>query len=310
MRLLIVEDDPLYLTHLVEITKPWDYDILTAVNGLDAWHLINQSPAEPHLILLDWTMPELDGYDLCRKIKAMKNQHMYYVVMLTSKGHIEDLTASLDAGADDYIVKPAHPKELRSRLTAGRRILDCQYMMSQLTNELIQVNKELQRMVAVDGLTNIANRRHFDERFDGEWRRAIREQNFLSLLLIDLDYFKQYNDTYGHLAGDGCLKQVASILSTTASRAGDLVARYGGEEFVVLLPNTDAVGASVVAESLRCAISDLHIPHEKSPHPCLTASIGMATVMPQSATSPSELLAQADQALYRAKQSGKNIVRK
>ncbi|MCI0528688.1 MAG: diguanylate cyclase, partial [Nitrospira sp.] len=176
--------------------------------------------------------------------------------------------------------------------------------------QLREANQTLLRLSAQDGLTGIANRRRFEEFLDLEWKRALREATTLSLIMLDIDFFKTYNDTYGHQAGDKCLKQVASVLNSTLHRPGDLVARYGGEEFVVVLPKTDAKGAVSVAETMRTRVEALGIAHthsKASPH--VTISLGVATTIPKHDVSPLDLIATADEALYQSKQEGRNRVK-
>lgn len=308
MRLLIVDDDVINLENIRQKACGWGYDVETAVNGVEAWEKL-QDCQEPIIVLVDWVMPKMDGVELCRKLRVFGRSHLRYVILFTVRDDKEDVAAGLDAGADDYLIKPVHPKELQSRLSVGKRVLEYQYMLEKLTEELIHTNQELQRMVAVDGLTGIANRRHFEQRYEEEWRRAARDGHALSLILLDIDYFKKYNDTYGHLAGDECLKKVAQVLAATAARAGDLAARYGGEEFAVLLPNTDSVGAAVVAEALRAAISQLDLEHKGSPLETITVSAGVATMYPYREDKPEALILRADRALYQAKAAGRNNVR-
>lgn len=310
MKLLIVDDDTLNLSHLERSAREWGYEVETAGNGFEAWETIQKCP-DPMLIIVDWVMPKMDGVELCRRLRAFQPHNLRYIIMLTVRSDKNDIAAGLDAGADDYLTKPVHLKELQSRLSVGRRVLEYQYKLETLTEELLRTNQELHRMVAIDGLTSIANRRHFEQRCEEEWRRATRDETPVSLIMIDIDYFKKYNDTYGHLVGDECLKKVAGILASTAARAGDLAARYGGEEFAVLLPNTDSVGTAVVAEALRSAISGLQIEHSGSPLAVVTVSAGIATVYPcrEESQSPAVLLDRADRALYQAKAAGRNNVR-
>lgn len=308
MKLLLVDDEDLSLAYLKQIVNPWGYEVMTASNGKQAWEYL-QNEREPVLAVVDWVMPEIDGIELCRKIKGRAEGYKIYVIMLTMRADKEGLVLALNSGADDYISKPFHAEELRSRLQVGRRLLEYQYTLACLTEELICANVELNRMVSIDGLTGIANRRHFEERYKEEWRRAMREEIPLAVIMIDIDYFKKYNDFYGHIGGDHCLKRVAQTLSQTISRAGDLVARCGGEEFVVLLPNTDNVGATVVAEALRSAVNQLAVEHYGSPSQLLSISLGVAASFPQQGGNSEELLKRADQALYQAKTAGRNNVR-
>lgn len=309
MKLLLVEDSKLNLAHLQSAVKPWGYEVLAAHNGLEAWNCLMQQ-TEPVLALVDWMMPGLDGLELCRRIQTASRRKLLYIIMLTARDDKDEIAAALEAGADDYIVKPFQPQELQSRLKAGRRILECQVALEKLAGELHQANEELGRMVTIDGLTGIANRRHFDNQFREEWRRAVRESTSLSVILADIDYFTNYNNTYGHCQGDECIKQVASTLSSVISRGGDLVARYGGEAFAVLLPNTDSVGAIVVAEALRVAVNRLVLEHRSSPLQSVTLSFGLAVGWPEPDEQPERLLEKADKALYQAKAAGRNQVKR
>jgi diguanylate cyclase (GGDEF)-like protein len=181
---------------------------------------------------------------------------------------------------------------------------------SSLFEQLEAANQELQRLASIDGLTQLANRRRFDEYLFDEWRRLAREQRPLSLILCDIDYFKLYNDTYGHLAGDFCLQQVAGVLRQSVRRPPDLVARYGGEEFAMILPNTDARGAAFVAETVRQRVRGLRIPHVQSPvSDYVTLSLGVASTIPRLDSSAQRLIAVADEALYRAKAEGRDCLR-
>lgn len=307
MKLLLVDDSRLNLTHLQKTVTPWGYEITTAKDGLEAWKWL-QDQDEPVLALVDWVMPGMNGIELCKSLQASDHRQLRYIIMLTVRGDKEEVAIALDAGADDYITKPFHPRELQSRLQVGRRILENQYILEKMTEELIEANKKLERMVTIDGLTGIANRRHFDDRYQEEWRRAVREGTSLAVIIADIDYFKRYNDVYGHLNGDECLRQVATALASVISRGGDLIARFGGEEFAILLPNTDSVGAVVVAESLRSAINRLAIEHQGSPFKSLTMSFGLVIGWPEQEEGPEKLLEKADKALYIAKESGRNNV--
>ena len=193
------------------------------------------------------------------------------------------------------LVAQSHIHELASQL------------INQLYQQLEKANQDLQRLASADSLTKVANRRRFDEYLDLQWRQLSREERYLSLILCDVDFFKLYNDSYGHLAGDGCLQQVAQAISNTIKKSADLVARYGGEEFVIILPDTNAAGAASVAEQIRESVKALQIPHHKSTvNPWVTLSLGVACMIPHSESKPTSLIAAADQALYQAKASGRN----
>lgn len=221
------------------------------------------------------------------------------------------------AGAIDYIIKPLNKFELLARVRSALKLkheIDSRKARERellnVKQQLEETNKTLQRLAAQDGLTGVANRRYFDEFFDLEWRRDIRDGTPISLILIDIDFFKAYNDTCGHQMGDECLKRVANELSSVLNRSGDFVARYGGEEFVVVLPNVNSQGAYAVAERLRSAIEALGIQHSQSKvSKHVTLSLGVATTVPKRDSDPATLIAAADQALYQAKQEGRNRVR-
>jgi diguanylate cyclase (GGDEF)-like protein len=309
MKVMIVDDEATTRAMLEPMIKEWGYEVEIAAGGGEAWRALREE-TRPVLVVLDWVMPGLSGLDLCARLKKEKPLSQVYIILLTAKSGKDEIVRGFEAGADDYIAKPVHPVELRSRLAVGRRILEYQHTLDTLTRELQAKNQEIGRLGALDGLTAIDSRGRFETRLGEEWRRALREETPLSLIIVDLDFFKAYNETYGHQAGDECLKKVARTLSATIARAGDLAARYGGEEFAVLLPNTDSLGTLVVAEAIRVAVATLGIEHKASSiHRHLTVSVGTATVVPDELTTPEALVAKADQALYYAKQSGRNLVR-
>jgi diguanylate cyclase (GGDEF)-like protein len=196
------------------------------------------------------------------------------------------------------------------RMRRMRSLADrLQSLVEERTSALERLNEELQRLTATEGLTGVANRRRFDEALDHEWRRAIRAVAPLACIMIDIDHFKAFNDRYGHLRGDACLRQIAHALVSTVRRAGDIVARYGGEEFAVVLPATALAGAQRVAEQLRTTVENLKIPHDASgTSTVVTISLGVSAVVPQQGVMPHTLVAAADRALYQAKRSGRNCV--
>ena len=290
--ILLVDDTPSNLSLLGNILCD-DYRIQLANSGAKALALVAAAP--PDLILLDVMMPDMDGYEVCRRLKASPDTCDIPVLFVTAKHQIEDEELGLTLGAMDYIHKPISPPVIRARVRnhiALKRQTDA-----------------LKNLSYTDALTQVANRRHFDKLLDSALRRAARKQQPLSLLMLDVDYFKAFNDHYGHGHGDVCLKQIAQAMQAVVSRPGDLLARYGGEEFVVLLPETDLAGACTVAETLREAVARVLIAHAASPvcaH--VTISVGAACLGPFDAHSADDLLQRADQALYFAKQAGRNCV--
>ncbi len=270
------------------------YRISFALNGDDGLRIV-QGDLPVDLILLDIMMEGMDGYEVCRRLKSDPQTRNIPVIFITAMNEVADETKGLEIGAVDYITKPFTMAIVKARVRTHL--------------ELKRHRDLLENLSSLDGLTAISNRRRYDEVIQREWKRSQREGTPLSLILIDIDHFKSYNDTYGHAAGDDCLKQVAKTLAASVNRPGDLVARYGGEEFVVVLPRTDPEGAALVAEKMRREIESLDIRHESSPTAgCLTISLGAATTLPTPHESPRELARASDRSLYQAKRNGRNRV--
>lgn len=288
--------------------RDWGYETALAAGGREA---LAAAAAEhrPAIVLAGPKLPDIAGPELCARLRRAKAASKLYILLLAPKDDKETLARSLESGADDYVAKAAEGEELRSRLAIGRRILEYQDALDNLSHELQAKNRELGKKQTIDGLTGIPGRRHFEEKLGEEWRRAWREGSPLSLLLLDIDAFKAYNDTYGHLAGDECLKKVASTLIASIGRAGDLAARFGGEEFAAVLPATDGLGAMVVAEAVRVAVAALDIGHRAAAHDRVTVSVGTATVYPDGGKTANDLIILAEAALYRAKAAGRNNVK-
>ena len=249
----------------------------------------------PDLILLDIMMPDMDGLSVCRRLKQNEDLRDIPVIFITGRSSPQEETEGLDAGAVDFIGKPINPAVVRARVRT-HLILKAQ-------------SDQLRELVFVDGLTGVANRRRFDEILDLQWRNCVRLGTALSLFLIDVDFFKQYNDMYGHQAGDVCLRKVAQTLLAVMRRSGDLVARYGGEEFACLSTSLLGEAAEQAAETLRAHVEQLGLPHpDSSVAPVVTISIGVATLSPADGASASSMLALVDQRLYKAKAAGRNRV--
>lgn len=290
--ILIVDDTPINIQILAEALRA-DYRIKVATGGPAALEVI-AAHGPPDLVLLDVMMPGMDGYEVCRRLKAEPATRNVPVIFVTARTDAVDEEYGLRLGAVDYIGKPFHLPIVVARVRNQINL--------KLKTDL------LESLALLDGLTNIANRRRFDDALAAEWKRARRNGRPLALIMADIDFFKAYNDHYGHGAGDVCLKRIATVLADAADRPADLVARYGGEEFVALLPETDCAGVRNIAERLRAAAEALHIPHAFSAAaPWVTISVGFAGMTPDGERA-APLLAEADRMLYRAKEAGRNRV--
>ena len=293
-KILIVDDAPATIKVLIEVLNSYNYEIFVATNGMTALEVATSEI--PDLILLDIIMPDMDGYEVCTKLKMNVIAQKIPVIFITARSDEEYEAKGFEFGAVDYITKPISPPIVQARVKTHLELKKQRDILENLSN--------------LDGLTGIPNRRRFDEFLKHEWQIAIRGHHPLSLIMMDIDYFKLFNDGYGHLAGDDCLKQVAQALAKSVERKTDLLARYGGEEFVCVLPLTDAKGAVVVANKFREHILSLNIPHAYSTETCqVTLSLGVASQIPAKYTKPIVLIEAADQALYQAKASGRNQVK-
>lgn len=319
--IFIVDDHPNNLQVLSILLTTEGYRVRKATSGSLALKSIQIEP--PDLILLDISMPDLDGYEVCRQLKQNPQTQDIPIIFLSAFSEIHEKVKAFQSGGLDYISKPFHPAEVLVRVQTHLHLRRLQQQLQQQNAQLERevrdrrraeaalaiANEELLQLASTDVLTQVANRRAFDERLRQEWQRLAREQQPLSLILIDIDFFKSYNDTYGHPAGDTCLCQVASMLQVAAKRPADLVARYGGEEFVILLPNTEELGATQVALEIQTGVRSLNLPHSGSlcSHQ-VTLSMGMACTVPQLDIHFSDLIARADRALYQAKHAGRDRI--
>jgi two-component system chemotaxis family response regulator WspR len=269
---------------------------------------------KPTVILQDLIMPSIDGYTLVKSYRAEQVTGNIPVIVLSTKEDPKDKSVAFENGANDYLVKLPDKIELIARIRAHTKAYLTQLerdeafrKLGELQKELQKSNTELQKLTCLDGLTCIANRRRFDDFIRKECLRSARDETTIALILIDIDYFKLYNDNYGHLKGDECLQKVAAALQKAVQRPADLVARYGGEEFAVVLPSTDAAGAMKIADSLRHTVESLELPHAYSPLTnIITISMGIACKVANEKTSPADLIEMADEALYEAKNAGRN----
>lgn len=307
MKILVVEDSRISLTVLTEYVKRFGATAISADSGVTALEAF--SSQRPDLVLLDVVLPDINGFDIARKIRALETPGDWTpIIFLSSLSDDTDIEKGIAAGGDDYLHKPVSEIVLGAKIRAMQRIVLMRASLLALTRKLDAVNQELKHISSMDGLTGVANRRFFDETISVEWRRARRHSNSLALLMCDVDYFKLYNDTYGHQAGDDCLRRIAATISRNTERPPDLVARYGGEEFAVILPETTISGALMVAEKIRQAIHELNIPHVSPSGDRVTISIGIASAAPGFDNPPDDLIHAADQALYRAKHEGRDRV--
>ncbi len=291
-KVLIADDDGINRQVLASLLKP-DHVVLLAKTGEQAIERAQRHL--PDLIMLDVMLPDMDGYEVLRRLRADPATARIEVIFITGMGRPEDEARGLKLGAADYITKPFNTTVVMARVATHLQV--------------VRQRRLLERLAHMDGLTELANRRRFDEAYETEWQRATRHVHTMSVALMDIDCFKQYNDHYGHPAGDRALRAVARVAQNAMRRPCDMAARYGGEELVVLMPETDAAQAMFVAEGIREAVAQLLIPHEGSiASPVLTVSIGGATLALGERESAAELFEAADAALYRAKEAGRNRV--
>ncbi|MEC4815285.1 MAG: PleD family two-component system response regulator [Scytonema sp. PMC 1069.18] len=324
--ILIVDDQLDNLRVLSTILAKEGYQVRKAINGHMALVAIKTLP--PDVILLDINMPDINGYEVCERLKADLNTRDIPVIFISVLDDVLDKVKAMKIGGADYITKPFQFEEVVARVQNQLTIRKLQIKLQEKNQQLQEqnalllleiekriqaeatlqtLNEKLQQLVWSDSLTQVANRRYLDDYLQREWLRATRNQANISLILCDIDYFKSYNDTYGHLAGDNCLKRVAQAIHDAVMRPADLVARYGGEEFAVVLPKTNLDGAVKVAKSIRSQVENLKIAHSSSSiKEYLTLTMGIASMVPFYRSSPEIVINASDRALYRAKLRGRN----
>lgn len=297
MKVLIADDSAMSRKLLRATLERWHYQVVEAQDGEAAWEILKERDA-PHLAVLDWVMPGVTGPEVCRRVREHRQEPYTYILLLTSKNTKEETVEGMEAGADDYIVKPYHEHELQVRLRAGKRIIELQ-------NELLNAREELRERAAKDLLTLLPNRSSIVDGLQREMERCHRDERTVGLILLDLDHFKAVNDSLGHFGGDVVLRETANCLRSNM-RNYDLVGRYGGEEFLIVLPNSDLAQTAVQAERIRTRLSELKL-FVDGRELNITASFGV-TVSDGAERLPDQLIRVADEALYRAKKAGRNCV--
>ncbi len=311
---LLVEDDDGHTKLLQKAFRGQEDRFLLeiATTLKEAWACLSNTC--PDIIVSDLVLPDGRGIDL---LLPKKEIPQFPLVIMTSYGDEEVAVETMKAGAVDYVVKSditlrAMPRIVQRALREWGHILkqkEAEEELKRVNEKLIEANKKLEHLANYDVLTEVANRRNFMDTFEKEWKRSRRNKLPLSLIMIDVDFFKAYNDNYGHQAGDECLKNIAPLLQEVLTRPGDMVARYGGEEFVVILPETNLEGTILIAEKLRSKVESAKIPHDLSTiSDYVTVSLGTATTIPNIRKKPDSLIAAADKALYKAKRNGRNRI--
>jgi diguanylate cyclase (GGDEF)-like protein len=305
MTILLVDDQDSVRQALASELRASGHRVIEATQGDQAVDLFKAQP--PHLVLLDVEMPGRDGYWTAQQIRQIEQGAWTPIIFLSGLGRDVDLWRGIEAGGDDYLVKPVTSIVLQAKLYAMRRLLDMRARLVALSDELHQANQQLAQIVEVDSLTGLVNRRGFDRVLHTELALARRDQMPLTLILCDVDHFKRYNDRAGHLAGDTCLRRIGELFRSVCVRPGDVACRYGGEEFALVLPRTPKSGAITFARACLRVLQTLAVPHPDSPlGPWVTVSGGITTAVPTADTHVDHLIQRADEALYAAKSKGRN----
>ena len=304
MRVLVADDDVTCRLVMQKTVEKLGHDCVVTNDGNQAWEACQADHFD--VLITDWMMPGMDGPELCRRMRQRTDVGYTYIILATALGQHENVLEGMEAGADDYLTKPIVPFDLRARLIAARRVTDLHKQVNSFHSELERLNVELARQARTDPLTGVGNRLCLHEDLRRRHDEAVRDDAWYSLAICDLDDFKRYNDTYGHLEGDEALRKVATTLAET-TRATDRVYRYGGEEFVVFFGGQTLEEGVAGMERLRHAVESLAIVHEgRTPPGLLTISVGIAARDPLRPETPATLLAAADRALYQAKHDGRN----
>ena len=305
MKILLADDDPTSRLIAQLALRGLGHECHTANDGTEAWEAFKLQ--RPDVVISDWMMPGLSGLELCRGIRADAAGDYTYFIMVTSHGALAEVLEGMGAGADDYLLKPLDPNDLQARLIPAARITSLHRRLARQQCELKGLNDELTEIARKDQLTGLGNRRAMQEDLDLLEGRVSRYGHSYCMGLLDVDYFKSYNDVYGHQAGDQVLQAVAAQLKAQA-RGGDALYRYGGEEFLCIFPEQSLASGTLAVQRMRAGLEELAIPHDANTLGVLTLSAGLAMLDPEHAKSAAEVLKQADEALYRAKELGRNRV--
>jgi two-component system, cell cycle response regulator len=303
MRALIADDDSVTRAILIKALKPWNMEVTVATDGNEAWEALSTEPP-PEIAIVDWMMPGVDGIELCRRVREYPTLARIYVILLTGRGSRMDLVAGLDAGADDYMVKPIDTEELRARVQVGIRVANLQGRLAERVVELQGARDHLARLVSTDALTNLYSRRWWFELAATEFSRCRRYDRSFSVRVIDLDYFKQVNDTFGHDVGDKLLRAFADMLQVEC-RQSDILGRLGGEEFAILVPETPVGAAQTIAGRIRAACRHVKVTAPAGEDVTCSCSIGISQAQGDD-VDIDDVLRRADAALYDAKRSGRD----
>jgi diguanylate cyclase (GGDEF)-like protein len=306
MKVLVVDDNKTILKVVGECVRSLGHEVIYAEDGTQALQCVIDNALDLDLVLMDVEMPGLNGFETTQAIRKMEDIEWFPIIFISERTDDDSFTNGILAGGDAYLPKPINPLRLQLTIVAMERIYSMRKKLQAAQKDLIIANKTLKKISLSDKLTGISNRRDFDETLEIQFKLAKRNKSPLSLIICDIDYFKKYNDSYGHQKGDECLATIAKILASIPIRPTDKVSRYGGEEFTVILPGTDLQGGLHVSERLRQAVITAQIEHKSSEIAShVTLSIGIATYTGQ-LCSPDNLFEAADEALYRAKGNGRN----
>ncbi|MDQ7990060.1 MAG: diguanylate cyclase [Candidatus Dactylopiibacterium sp.] len=308
MKALVIDDSLTTSLLLCQQLQRLGLDARVARDAAQGLALFSED--RPDLVFIDAVLAGQDAFELARSLRALEGEGEWApIILLTATLDEERLERGIAAGCDDFLVKPVAEVVLHAKVRSMQRMTQMRYSLVVLSRRLAEANRELLRMSTEDGLTGLANRRRFDDALSREWARAVRSGQSLALLMMDVDQFKPYNDLYGHLAGDECLRRLGAVLASAGRRPADLAARYGGEEFAMILPETTEEGAALVAQDIRRRLAELSLAHAGAENGRVTLSIGVACTAPREAMGDAlALVAAADRALYLAKQGGRDCV--